>query len=194
MDQGSDNIKQDIETTRAALGQKLDSLESKAREAVDLRHHVEERPWMMLGAAVAAGYVLGSIGDDSKQIDFDSSDAKLHATPVTDRNYETKQHHGPSAVAGLLSHFDGEIEMLKTAAITTMTNFLRDSIREYVPALGEQLDKLSPDSTRSTAPRSTTLSTQAGFTTPTEDRDYVKTYHPPSETNQERAIGDERRF
>ena len=62
MDQRSDDIRQDIESTRAALDEKLDTLESKARETFDLKHQVAERPWMALGAAVAAGYVLGTLG------------------------------------------------------------------------------------------------------------------------------------
>lgn len=62
MDQRSDYIRQDIAATRAALDDKLDTLETKAREAFDLKHQVAERPWMMLGAALATGYVLGSLG------------------------------------------------------------------------------------------------------------------------------------
>ena len=57
MDQRSDHIREDIESTRASLDEKLDSLETKARQAFDLNHQVSERPWMALGAAVAAGFV-----------------------------------------------------------------------------------------------------------------------------------------
>ena len=62
MDQRSDYIRQDIEETRAALDEKLDALETRAREAFDIKHRLAERPWMMLGAALATGYVLGSLG------------------------------------------------------------------------------------------------------------------------------------
>jgi hypothetical protein len=35
MDQRSDHIREDIESTRASLDEKLDSLETKARQAFD---------------------------------------------------------------------------------------------------------------------------------------------------------------
>jgi hypothetical protein len=46
----------------------------------------------------------------------------------------------PSRGDGLLAQFDGEIDMLKTAAIATLTDFLRSTIREYVPAMAQHLD------------------------------------------------------
>ena len=55
MDQRADYIRQDIESTRASLDRKLDTLESKARETFDLKHQVSERPWMALGAATKPG-------------------------------------------------------------------------------------------------------------------------------------------
>ena len=60
MDQRTDDIRQNIESTRDALDEKLDALETRARETFDIRHQVAERPWMALGAAMAAGFVLGS--------------------------------------------------------------------------------------------------------------------------------------
>jgi len=225
MDQRSDDIRQDIESTRASLDEKLDTLETRARQTFDLKHQVDERPWMMLGAAVAAGYVLGSLGGEDDT-------PRWHGQPVTTTDYNqhvdrsTTSQPGPSRTEGFLSQFDDEIDMLKTAAISTLTNFLRDAIREYVPAMGQQLDRVNRDRSRtpSSAPN-TSFSTGAGrtgFDSPAEttsygpnwvapetsksqayyppgstgtsttsDHDYVKTYHPPSETDRERAIGDE---
>jgi hypothetical protein len=151
MDQRSDHIRQDIESTRAALDEKLDSLETKARQAFDLNHQVAERPWMTLGAAVAAGFVLGSLtgGNESEQ--------RWHGQPATTTDYN---HHeagsaplAPSASGSaigdtlrstadsFMSQFDDEIDMLKSAAIATLTTFLRDAVKEYVPAISQQLDQ-----------------------------------------------------
>ena len=147
MDQRSDYIRQDIESTRASLDEKLDTLETKARQTFDLKYQVAERPWMMLGAAVAAGYVLGSLGGDDEP-------QRWHGQPMTTTDYN--QHAGSSSYNqpasdsrssqshrgdSFLSQFDEEIDMLKMAAVSTLTNFLRDSIREYIPALGQQLDR-----------------------------------------------------
>jgi hypothetical protein len=152
MDQGSDDIRQDIESTRASLDEKLDTLETKARQTFDLNHQMSERPWLMLGAAVAAGYVVGSLGgDDSSQ--------RWHGQPATTTDYNqhayayANQYGGQyggqpslgdkvkSGADSFMSQFDDEIDMLKTAAIATLTSFLRDSVKEYIPALGHQLDQ-----------------------------------------------------
>jgi len=157
MDQRSDYIRQDIESTRASLDEKLDTLESKARQAFDLKYQVSERPWMALGAAVAAGYVLGSLGNDEDQ-------PRWHGQPVTANDYNRhdstasyNQHTSPAASQqsrgdSFLSQFDDEIDMLKMAAVGALTTFLRDTIREYVPALGQQLDKTMHDRGMSPSP------------------------------------------
>lgn len=145
MDQRSDHIRQDIESTRASLDDKLDALETKARQTFDLNHQVAERPWMALGAAVAAGYVLGSLGGES------DLPQRWHGQPVTTTDYNqhayqqtnTVSHPSePSATDRIMSHFDDEIEMLKSAAISTITTMLHDAIRQYVPQISQQMDRL----------------------------------------------------
>jgi hypothetical protein len=225
MDQGSDHIRQGIESTRAALDEKLDTLETKARETFDLKHQVAERPWMALGAAVAAGFVLGSVGGDGEE-------QRWHGQPVTTTDYN--QHAAytqagepkKSSFDSFLEQFDDEIDMLKGAAISALTNFLHDSVRAYIPAMGQYLDASDRergrtpstatnasystgtgpagfDSPPSTSGQSSQLSnTEVGGSAPyyppgsagVENRDYVKTYHPPSESERERSVGDEARF
>jgi hypothetical protein len=243
MAQRSDYIRQDIESTRASLEEKLDTLETKARQTFDLNHQVSEHPWLMVGAAVAAGYVLGSMGGNDEWYDQPMStdynqfsgtprSTEYLSTPQTS-NYSANYSSSSSQSSGIssmgsnfLSQFDDEINMLKTAAVTTLTNLLRDSIREYVPALGQQLDQEAKRRglNRSTAPGSSmdyssttatnyegipettsygsnTVSRQSEQGQPyyppgsssasTSSHDYVKTYHPPTETTQERTVGDE---
>jgi hypothetical protein len=139
MDQRSDYIRQDIESTRAALDEKLDTLETKAREAFDIKHQVAERPWMMLGAAMATGYVLGSLGSGEPE-------QRWHGKPTVTSDYTQYAAHQapkrdePARGDSLFAQFDDEIDMLKTAAVATLTDFLRSTIREYVPAMGQHLD------------------------------------------------------
>jgi hypothetical protein len=139
MDQRSDYIRQDIDSTRAALDDKLNTLETKARETFDIKHQVAERPWMMLGAAVVTGYVLGNMGSDEPP-------ARWHGQPMVTNDYtqhtvEPSSSHNQSSNSGILSQFDDEISMLKGAAIATITDLLRNAVREYVPAISQHLDK-----------------------------------------------------
>jgi len=234
MDQRSDNIRQDIESTRASLDQKLDSLETKARQTFDVKHQVSERPWMMLGAAVATGYVLGSLGSDEPEQrwhgqPYTTTDYNQHASTADNRQYTTtsqpsqpsqpSQNSVRSAADGFLSQFDDEIDMLKVAAINMVTNFLRDTIKEYVPALGQELDKQSGQTSQSSQRRSGTVSTAPGASS-YADRDrgsssinseaiptttsygsnmadrgaeHATPYYPPGSagTNRERSVGEE---
>jgi hypothetical protein len=153
MDQRSDYIRQDIGSTRAALDEKLDTLEGKAREAFDLKHQVAERPWMALGAAVAAGYVLGSLGGSEPE-------PRWHGQPMITSDYTQHavkpagERQEPSRGESLLSQFDDEIDMLKTAAVSALTAFLSNTIREYVPAMSQHLDQAARERglTPSTSP------------------------------------------
>jgi len=159
MDQRSNYIRQDIEATRASLDTKLDSLELKARQTFDLKHQVSERPWMALGAATVAGYVLGSLGGSEPEPRWQAQSAaatyKQHANAAEHAPQATFDA-GESKVDRLLAPFDDEIDLLKTAAISTLTNFLHDIIKEYVPALGQQLKSTAQNghSTASRAARS----------------------------------------
>jgi len=227
MDQRSDYIRQDIESTRASLDEKLDSLETKARQAFDIKHQVAEKPWMMLGAAVAAGYVLGSLGGS------DEADQRWHGQPATTTDYNQHASYSQpaepsssttgsvrSAATSFLSEFDEEIDMLKVAAVNMLTNFLHDTVREYVPALSQQLDKQTStgsqprsSSTVSTAPGvsryahydqtgagATSVNTEAIPTTTSygsnmvdRDAEHATPYYPPgSAGNRERSVGDEK--
>lgn len=58
-DAAADEIREDIEATRADLDEKIQQLTEKAHDAVDVRRHVARRPWVALGLATAAGFFLG---------------------------------------------------------------------------------------------------------------------------------------
>lgn len=217
MDQGSDHIRQNIEDTRDSLTEKLDALETKARQTFDLKHQVAERPWMALGAAVAAGYVLGSLGGESDGEWSSSSASSYSAAPSSSygqRDRSTDKPRGES----FLSQFDDEIDMLKGAAMATLTGFIRDSIREFVPALSGQLGQSATQSrgTPSTAPgvsmsqydrdnptiNGEAIPTTTSYGSNQADRgaEHATPYYPPGSASdtyssassmRERSVGDE---
>ncbi len=65
MDQRS-RLELEIAKSRYDLVRRIDELENRAdevrervRHVVDMKHHIDERPLTVVGAAVGAGFVLG---------------------------------------------------------------------------------------------------------------------------------------
>ena len=181
MDKRSDDIRQDIEQTRASLDSKLDLLQNKASEAVDqtkqlfdVNHQVNERPWLALGAALLAGYVVGNLGNGEDDAPI-SNGANRSQMGVA---YDYNQHadSGPSTMDTIkekgrdfLSQFDDEIDMLKAAAMGALTTFVRDAAREAVPGIGNQIDRLLKERGMSTG---TTASSAVRSTAPNASMSY----------------------
>ncbi|HNP71285.1 MAG TPA: hypothetical protein PLO33_06575 [Kouleothrix sp.] len=212
MDQGSNDIRQTIEDTRESLTEKLDALESKARQTFDLKHQVAERPWLALGAAVATGYVLGSLGGGESEGDWSSRSASGYSAPSSygERGVPAYKPHGDS----FLSQFDDEIDMLKGAAMTTLTSFIRDALRELVPAMGGQQRQTGTPSTAQGASMSEydranpTINSEAIPTTTSygsnaadRNAEHATPYYPPGSADdafgtasraRERSVGDEK--
>jgi hypothetical protein len=83
----------------------------------DMESAVAARPLLAFGAAVFAGFLLGTVGDDL-------------AAP------HRRGHHW-------LSSFDDELSILKSAALTTLGNVATQNVRQLVPGqTGEALSAI----------------------------------------------------
>lgn len=255
-------IQENLQSTVDNLGHTVEQAKANAGEGFGgLRQQFEQRPLLMFGAAVAAGYALGSIGGgDSDRSSssyaashyrvtnehIDKAREYLRSSPAYDTSYNamsapasTPQSNWPSSVqqpgsfqhpsgvyqptssnqrssdsdqqpsgsyhqpsgsyqptsgqqssgsyqpasshkqtssseqplGGLLGPLSGEFDSIKMAAVTTIRNFLRDTVREAVPSMRERVDELDRRSGR-------TPPSDKGLVDPNEGRDYVKTYHP----------------
>lgn len=113
-----------------AAGEPRDLLENMLSQPVgqagsgfSLEREVAARPLLAFGAAVVAGYLLGSIGDDI-------------GAP------SRRGHHW-------LSSFDDELDLLKSAALAVLANTATQNVRELVPgetgaALSSMLSRSLP--------------------------------------------------
>ncbi len=74
MDQRTEPIRQDIDSIRDSMTEKMEQIESKVRGQVeqttetvrrvfDVKGQIAERPWMAVGASILAGYMLGNMGN-----------------------------------------------------------------------------------------------------------------------------------
>src|SRR5437868_13888237 len=87
MDQRTEPIRQDIDSIRDSMTDKMEQIESKikgtvedTRRMVDVKYQVSQRPWAALGASILIGYAIGSIGGDD--------------TPAQPQRGETMRYYG----------------------------------------------------------------------------------------------------
>src|SRR5262249_46000678 len=153
MEQGPPDVRQDIENTRAAMTEKLEMLEERARETVesaksamqhtiDVHYQVDQHPWKMVGASVLVGYLLGRVtsgGSASSRID--GQRILILDTPVVIGTSSTSQKRieqdpssrsklqEPELSGGILEQYKDELAIIKVAAIGAMVGVMRDLIK-----------------------------------------------------------------
>lgn len=70
----SDQIREQIDAQRGALGENLHELERRVKSTTDWRAQMDKRPWVMLGAAFGAGIAVSSlIGRSPSSYSYGSS-------------------------------------------------------------------------------------------------------------------------
>jgi ElaB/YqjD/DUF883 family membrane-anchored ribosome-binding protein len=168
-EQDSAEMRHDIDTTRAAMAEKLEALEDRmigaaqsaqetvedsiqsAKDAVasvkrtfDINHQVEERPWTIVGGCFVAGLAVSLLipkGRPSQELGVRSQEsAKTSNSPMTpDSCPLTPEKAEPASV---FEPFREEIDKVKGIAIGFVMGLLRDSIKESVPQLAPKIGEL----------------------------------------------------
>jgi ElaB/YqjD/DUF883 family membrane-anchored ribosome-binding protein len=135
--EASDAMRRDIVTTRAAIDEKLDALQDKARsvrtkaqQAFDPRHQIHAHPWAAMGVAVAAGFLAGRAGSSPPQ----APEAATMKGPDGATGQQPRQ--APIRRRREL------LETLKLAMGAALLELARQAVHSKLPALGVQLDKV----------------------------------------------------
>ena len=81
MDEKSSQIIDDIETSRAKLGENLSDLESRVRQVTDWRTHYERYPFLFIGAALGGGYLLSGLLSRNSS---NGNSARYYSGPVSE--------------------------------------------------------------------------------------------------------------
>jgi len=214
MDQRTEPIRQDIDSIRDSMTDKIEKIETKikgtvedTRRMVDVKYQVSQRPWAALGVSLLVGYTLGSIGgDDSRSQPQHKETVRYYADSHDDRSRSAREHtmdsHSPSfsqhadtrrsAQPGMMDQimdqFGDEFQLLKAAAITSVISLVRDAVRQNLPGLDKELGRL-----RSEQDGSSTLSTTAPASNTARSTNSTGTsrYYDTADTlPRERAVGE----
>lgn len=149
-------IREEIERTRLALGQKLETLETEVRSSVhdasesvrekveriklafDLKHQLREHPWIGFSAALGVGYALGARGANSAR-------GKM---PEVQQGLPESGHH--AATEWLNERAGAEVQRIRALSYGIGVAFLKELLRRSVPPrlapIAERLMAASPSS------------------------------------------------
>jgi hypothetical protein len=193
---------------------KMEQIESKikgtvedTRRMVDVKYQVSQRPWAALGASMLIGYALGSIGggDETPAPHQRGETMRYYGEPSDDRSramYEretsnrgasaaqhqdTRRQSKPGFMDQIMDQFGDEIELLKGAAIASVTGLVRDTIQRNLPALQQEVDRIRGQQTPSGSPTTSRSYASAGATHGNASSKYYDTADQPL---RERAVGE----
>ena len=148
---------EDREQTRAALTQKLETLELRLRESVekvretirrstDIPYQVRQRPWGMFGLSVMLGCAVGRRMTNRHSRDRgEAEDSAARVARSVDRGIS------PNLAAQSKSNGSGDyaqqVSVMKGATIGAMASILSELARQVVPLLLAQLENYSRSKT-----------------------------------------------
>ena len=168
-EQRSDEMREEIDSTRSDLAEKLETLEGRvmgnvesaqetveesiqiAKETVatvkatfDIKQHIAEHPWAIVGGCILAGLALSGLlrrgkkeePREERRLNGEEREAIIESlaprpTPLA-----------PPPLPGLLDLFHDEIAAVKVMAIGYVMGLARDAIIDAVPKMAPQLEGL----------------------------------------------------
>lgn len=90
MVQETRRIMEHIETEREQLGENLEEIESRFKDATDPKAWFQRNPGVILGAAAASGFVLGLLMTSRSSPRFDFVDTGFSDPPPPERRHESR--------------------------------------------------------------------------------------------------------
>jgi len=226
--ENEDVIRQQMEDTRTSLTEKVEALEQKVvntvqettdavaetvanvKESVqesvdtvkhwlDVKGHVQEHPWTMVGGSLAVGFVAGALLPEK----VPAAEAPAPAAPP-----RKLQHNGgsvrrtqPAAPAtSWLSQFEPELLKLKTLALGAALGTIREMISANLPPeMGHQVREIIDNVTTKIGgeplPSSDLANLAKGFTeTMSQGAGHESTTGKPQQDQPKQASEHARRF
>jgi ElaB/YqjD/DUF883 family membrane-anchored ribosome-binding protein len=157
-------VKQGVEGAQSTAGDIVERVKGTVGETVetvkptfDVPYQVDQHPWLMVGGATLAGYLLGSWGGGRTSPAFsthDSSSAAAGTTADMSPSHAWQDGLLPSDGASsmhpqlqqgmgssLLEPLKDEIAILKVAAVAALVSTLRAMVKQVVPTLAPHMER-----------------------------------------------------
>ena len=130
MGQTTNQIEAHIEYTRGELGANLKELEQKVHTATDWKHHFQNNPMTMLGAAFGGGILLASMLSGRKSKNGRRSSYSPPSAPEPHAGTDHQKYRA-------LETWDN----IKGALIGVAATKFKDFVGEVVPGFQEQFQR-----------------------------------------------------
>lgn len=164
MGEKSDQILEHIESQRDQLGRNLEALETKVKRTTDWRAHFDDNPWLMLGAAVGGGLILGAMvgGRSSSSSSSSSYPGSRYTSGVSSAGSSGALGFASPATAQARQHASETIDKIKAALIAFGTAKAKEFLAQSVPGLEQHLmGDDSPGPSSASSPSGNTAQPQA---------------------------------
>jgi len=164
-----DGAKSTVENIVENVKETMDDTVTKVKRSFDLRYQVEQNPWLMVGASVVAGSILGNLmnrGDEGRHYSYYSTDSMHNGNYVADTtggtgpysisgeeddtarqansvpSYQARKQNGwGSALGQFQEEFDVVKGVVTSAVMGTVMKTLQEMIRQNVPSMASQFDE-----------------------------------------------------
>jgi ElaB/YqjD/DUF883 family membrane-anchored ribosome-binding protein len=158
-----ETVQETIENVTSTVQDTVESVQ----QTFDVNYQMQRRPWAMMFGSVATGFLVGYLV--SRQRGFGSRDepsytgygyggtsseatsrgeraaSELRASQPDSTGYEPQR---PGMVSKLYQQFEPELNQVKEMAIGFVAGLARDMLKEAIPALGEQVQRVMDSATR----------------------------------------------
>lgn len=135
-----ENVKEAVEETVEKVKDTVQRTVEAVKDTFNVPLQVQRHPWIMMGGAVAAGFIVGRFFGRATPA---GTSAGQPARPVRSHLAEAAPQAAPSRgdwFSGLTDTFGSEIGKLKSLAIGTLGGMLRETIAQAVPGqVGEKI-------------------------------------------------------
>ena len=134
MDEETSKIRKHIDTERQELGRNFDEIGNRVKHATDLKAHFNENTVMILGAAVAGGFLLSLAFRTSSNSDSQSGQSAAHPKGIASKH---------------LQRFSDTLDAVFDGLVGVAAGKLESFIADAVPGFQAQYDAVDPQRNRS---------------------------------------------
>ncbi len=163
------DAKEKVEETIENVTSTVQDTVESVQQTFDLNYQMQRRPWTLMAGSVAAGFLVAFLVNRSQRPRYDgaeqdrsagygygpsSASAAAQTVERTATAFRPPESQPPASepprpglLSGLAERFEPEINMAKEMAIGFAAGLVRDMLKEAVPALGNQVQRMMDSAT-----------------------------------------------